>query len=145
MYTHYNIVMNGVRTNHDSVDLKIGDFDDALAGWPYIFAHCVLMADINPTICKIRLQSLSVTLQAFPHIAARLPHFERFETMPEEEISPTYEDGSERAEGWHSRKLIIEQEAIDRWMEYMYPVTCKLGSRFHIPCDYARRRYGHIS
>jgi hypothetical protein len=144
-FTHYNLIMNGISLNRDCVDLKLGDYDDYLPGWPYIFAQCTVMGDISPVICKIRYQSISVTLQAFPQIGAILPQYKGPIPLPDESTWKPAINILDNVEVMAAEPFIVEREDVDRWMEYMYAVTSQLRSRFHSPCDFATKQYGHLS
>jgi hypothetical protein len=144
-FTHFNLIMNGISVNRDCVDLKLGDYDDYLPGWPYIFAQATVMGDISPVICKIRYQCISVTLQAFPQISALLPQYVPPIHLPDESTWKPAINPLDNVTVMAAEAIVVEREDIDRWMEYMYAVTSQLRSRFHSPCEFASKHYGHLT
>jgi hypothetical protein len=92
--------------------------------WPWIFSHCVAMGDINPRICKMRLSLILDSIAEFSDTNGNLTQFV--------------------ADNNSTRRWDISESSLDRWMRLMYPVTADIRSRFHCPCVYPAKQYGHL-
>lgn len=93
------------------------------AQWPWIFAHCVIMGDINPIIAQSRLEALLYTIRGPTQAASFFNQF----------IAPKFDD-----------KFNFSREELDKWMQMMYPVVSSLRSRFHSPSNIISKMYGHL-
>lgn len=81
------------------------------------------MGDVSLWMAEVRMSLLTNTVYAFPDHGRVLAPF----------------DAPRGIQKWE-----ISDESFDRWMKIMYPVVGSIGSRFHSPCDYPSKLYGHL-
>jgi hypothetical protein len=92
--------------------------------WPWIFAHCVAMGDIDSTIAGTRLDALIVSARKMSQTVEPFNHF----------IAPQL-----------TSKFEFSKQELDKWMEVAYPLVSAFRSRFHPPCNVVSELYGHMA